>query len=122
VRAVTPLVLRRLPLASSVKLEPRAVCARLAVLLRQPQSQRAVRIAELEEVDGLDGLGRRAAGDAARLQVRQRLRALLQGRGAIVGHLTKRVRIVGVEGHRRRQGANGDALDRHGALGRLASG
>lgn len=76
------------------------VRAGLAGLFREPQAQRAVGIAEPEP---LDQLGVR---QPPRRQILQRLRRLFERLVIIADHLIQQRRIVGIEGHRRRQSAH----------------
>ena len=82
-------------------LQPRAqLGAGHAVLQRQAQAQRAVRVAQLEAVDQL------GVREAARFEVRQRLGARLEGLMVVVQCLVQQRLLVGRQAHRRRQAAH----------------
>jgi transcriptional regulator with XRE-family HTH domain len=76
----------------------------LARFLRQPQPQRAVGHAQLEGGDQL------RVRQAARGQVGQRLRAVLQSLVVVVEGLAQERPVIGIEGDRRRQGAHRRSL------------
>ena len=88
------------------------LAAGLAVLLRQPQAERSVGHAQFEVRDQF------RVRQAARGQVGLR-RAFLTSGGqqalvVVADGLVQQRLIVGIEGHRRRQGSNGGTL--HGAF------
>jgi hypothetical protein len=84
-------------------------CAILAVLLRQPQAQRAVGHAEPE------GVHQSRVIEPARLEVREPLARLLQPLLVVVDRLRQQRLVVGIQGHRRRQCAHRRALSRRRA-------
>ena len=76
-----------------------------AVLLRQAQAQGAVGETQLEVLCGF----RRS--DAARLEIRQRLGAGFEGVVVVIHDLVEQGLIVGIDRHRRTEGAHRGALD-----------